>query len=165
MYKFLTKNGQTLALALGVLVVAFFLGSVFSGFDSMGYDMSTDLNKLTDEQQSEIGFFDGTIKITVFMIGAAFVLAFLIFGIFDLIKFPKNAIKFIIGLLVIGGVFFALYSSSQFDQAGRLATLNEKFDITEGISKFISGGIKTTLGLLIVSAAALVLGELWSLIK
>jgi len=104
-----------LALALGVLVVAFFLGSVFSGFDSMGYDMSTDLNKLTDEQQSEIGFFDGTIKITVFMIGAAFVLAFLIFGIFDLIKFPKNAIKFIIGLLVIGGVFFALYSSLEIE--------------------------------------------------
>ena len=165
MYKFLTKNGQSLALALGVLVVAFFLGSVFSGFDSMGYDMSTDLNKLTDEQQSEIGFFDGTIKVTVFMIGAAFILAFLVFGVFDLIKFPKNAIKFIIGLLVIGGVFFALYSSSSFDQMGRLAMLNEKFDITEGISKFISGGIKTTLGLLAVAGLAILADLVMSIVK
>ncbi|MEM9549498.1 MAG: hypothetical protein AAGA77_26240 [Bacteroidota bacterium] len=165
MYKFLTKNGQSLALALGVLVIAIFLISIYSGFSSAGYDMSTDLNKLSDAEQAKIGFFDAGIGITVAMIIIAFALAFVVFGIFDLIKFPKNAIKFAIGVIGLGIIFFALYSTSSFDTAGRMEMLNEKFAITESISKFISGGIKTTLGLLGFSAIAVVAGELWALFK
>jgi len=165
MYKFLTKNGQTMALGLGVLVIAIFLISIYSGFSSMGYDMSTDLNKLSDAEQAKIGFFDAGIGITVAMIIVAFVLAFVIFGIFDLIKFPKNAIKFAIGVLGLAIVFYALYATSSFDSAGRMEMLNEKFQITESISKFISGGIKTTLGLLGFSVIAVVVGELWALFK
>ena len=165
MYKFLTKNGQSLALGLGVLVIAIFFINIYSGFNAAGYDMSTALNKLPDEEQSAIGFFDAGIKLTVFMIVIAFALAFVVFGLTDLIKFPKNAIKIGGGILVIGIIFFLLYSSSSFDQAGRLAGLNEKFDITENISKFISGGIKTTLGLLGFAAISVVVGELWSQFK
>ncbi len=165
MYKFLTKNGQTMALGLGVLVIAIFLISVFTGLSNAGYDMSTDLNKLTDAEQAEIGFFDAGIKLTVFMIFIAFVLAFVVFGIFDLMKFPKNAIKFAIGVIGLAVVFFALYKTSSFDTAGRMELLNEKFEITESISKFISGGIKTTLGLLGFSVIAVIAGELWALFK
>lgn len=95
----------------------------------------------------------------------AFALAFVVFGLTDLIKFPKNAIKIGGGILFIGLVFFILYSTSSFDNTGRLIGLNEKFDITENISKFISGGIKTTLGLLGFSVIAVVLGEIWSQFK
>ena len=165
MYKFLTKNGQSLALALGVLVIAIFLISIYTGFSSSGYDMSTDLNKLSDAEQAEIGFFDAGIGLTVAMIAVAFALAFVVFGIFDLIKFPKNAIKFAIGVIGLAIIFFALYSTSSYDTAGRMEMLNEKFAITESISKFISGGIKTTLGLLGFSALAVVAGELWALFK
>lgn len=165
MYKFLTKNGQSLALGLGVLVIAIFLISIYSGFSSAGYDMSTDLNKLTDAEQAEIGFFDAGIMLTVIMIVVAFVLAFVVFGVFDLIKFPKNAIKFAIGALGLGIIFFALYATSSYDNAGRLEMLNANFNITESISKYISGGIKTTLGLLGFSAIAVVAGELWALFK
>ena len=165
MYKFLTKNGQSLALGLGVLVIAIFLISIYSGFSSMGYDMSTDLNKLTDAEQANIGFFDSGIALTVAMIIIAFALAFVVFGIFDLVKFPKNAIKFAIGVLGLAIVFYALYATSSFDTGGRLAKLNEDFEITPTISKFISGGIKTTLGLLGFSVIAVVVGELWALFK
>lgn len=165
MYKFLTKNGQSLALGLGVLVIAIFLINIYTGFNAANYDMSVDLNKLPDEEIAGIGFFDTGIFLTVCMIGIAFFLAFVVFGLTDLIKFPKNAIKIGGGLLVIGLIFFALYSTSSFDEAGRFAKLNNDFDITEGISKFISGGIKTTLGLLIFSGIALVVGELWSAFK
>lgn len=165
MYKFLTKNGQSMALGLGVLVIAIFLISIYSGFSSMGYDMSTDLNKLTDAEQAEIGFFNSGIALTVAMIVIAFVLAFVVFGIFDLVKFPKNAIKFGIGLVGLIIVFYILYSTSSFDSVGRLETLNERFEITESISKFISGGIKTTLGLLGFSVFAVIVGELWALFK
>ena len=165
MYKFLTKNGQSLALGLGVLVIAIFPISIYSGFSSAGYDMSTDLNKLSDAEQAEISFFDAGIGLTVAMIIVSFLLAFVVFGIFDLIKFPKNAVKFAIGVLGLAIVFYALYATSSFDTAGRLAKLNDDFDITPTISKFISGGIKTTLGLLGFSAFAVVVGELWSIFK
>ena len=165
MYKFLTKNGQSMAMGLGVLVIAIFLISIYSGFSSMGYDMSTDLNKLTDAEQANIGFFDAGIAITVAMIIIAFVLAFVVFGFFDLVKFPKTAIKFGIGLIGLVIVFYILYATSSFDNVGRIGFLNEKFDITESISKFISGGIKTTLGLLGFSILAVVVGELWSIFK
>lgn len=165
MYKFLTKNGQSLALGLGVLVIAIFLINIYTGFNAANYDMSVDLNKLPDAEIAGIGFFDTGIFLTVCMIGIAFFLAFIVFGLTDLIKFPKNAIKIGGGLLAIGLIFFALYSTSSFDEAGRFAKLNNDFDITEGISKFISGGIKTTLGLLIFSGIALVVGELWSAFK
>jgi hypothetical protein len=165
MYKFLTKNGQSMALGLGVLVIAIFLISIYSGFSSMGYDMSTDLNKLSDAEQAEIGFFDTGIWLTVAMIVIAFVLAFVVFGIYDLIKFPKNAIKFAVGVLGLAVVFYALYATSSFDSAGRMEMLNERFEITESISKFISGGIKTTLGLLGFSVLAVIAGELWAIFK
>ncbi|MDF1698141.1 MAG: hypothetical protein P1U56_19995 [Saprospiraceae bacterium] len=165
MYKFLTKNGQTMALGLGVLVIAIFLISIFMGFSDMGYNMSTDLNKLSDAEQADIGFFDAGIKLTVFMIAISFLLAFVVFGIFDLIKFPKNAIKFAIGALGLAIVFYALYATSSFDTGGRLTKLNDDFAITPAISKFISGGIKTTLGLLGFSVFAVIVGELWALFK
>ena len=165
MYKFLTKNGQSVALGLGVLVIAIFLISIYSGFSSSGYDMSTDLNKLSDAEQADIKFFDPGIFLTVVMIGLAFLLAFVVFGIFDLIKFPKNAIKFAIGAVALAVVFYALYATSSFDTAGRLEKLNDTFGITESISKFISGGIKTTLGLLGASVLAVIVGELWSIFK
>lgn len=165
MYKFLTKNGQSLALGLGVLVIAIFLISIYSGFNSMGYDMSTDLNKLTDAEQSEIQFFNSGIGLTVALIIIAFALAFVVFGIADLIKFPKNAIKFGIGAVGLVIIFYILYATSSFDTAGRMEMLNDRFAITESISKFISGGIKTTLGLLGFSILAVVVGELWSLFK
>ena len=165
MYKFLTKNGQSLALGLGVLVIAIFLISIYSGFSSAGYDMSTDLNKLSDAEQAEINFFDAGIGLTVALIIINFILAFVVFGILDLVKFPKNAIKFLIGAVALAIVFYILYATSNFDTSGRLATLNDTFGITEGISKFISGGIKTTLGLLGLSALAVIVGEVWSILK
>jgi hypothetical protein len=165
MYKFLTKNGQSLALGLGVLVIAIFLIGTYMGFSKMGYDMSTDLNKLSDAEQADIQFFTPGIILTVAMIVVAFVLAFVVFGITDLIKFPKTAIKFAIGFIGLIVVFYVLYATSSFDTAGKMELLNEKFEITESISKFISGGIKTTLGLLAFSVLAVLAGEIWALFK
>ena len=165
MYKFLTKNGQTLALVLGLVVIAIFFINIYTGFNSAGYDMSTDLNKLTDDQQAGIGFFDAGIKITVALIVIAFALAFVVFGFLDLIKFPKNAIKFGAGILVIGAIFFALYSASDMETGGKIGELHQRFDVTEGISKFISGGIKTTLGLLAIAVLAIIADLAMSAVK
>lgn len=165
MYKFLTKNGQAVALGLGVLVTAIFLISALSGLASAGYDVGTDLNKLTPEQKGAINFFNPGIGLTVGMAVLAGVLALVVFGITDLIKFPKSAIKFGLGLIALLAIFFILYSTASPEGTGKLATLIDKFAITPNVSKFITAGIWTTIGLAGVAAATMVLAEIRNIFK
>lgn len=164
MYNFLTKNGQTVALLLGILAIAIFLGSVFSGISSdPAIDLSTDLNKY--DGKSDIAFFNPGLGITIGMVLLAAALAIVVFGIINLIKFPKGAIKFGIGLVVLAAIFGGLYATSVMESAGKLGELHERFSITENVSKFISGGLKTTLGLAGVAFVSMVVLEVVNLFK
>lgn len=165
MYKFLIRNGQAVALGLGVLVTAIFLISVFTGLSSAGYDASTDLNALPDETKANIGFFDAGIKLTVFMIIIAGFLALVVFGIINLIKFPKAAMKFLAAFAVLAVIFGILYATSDVETAGKLGKVHQQFNVSDNASKMISGGIKTTLGLAAFSAIAIVLFELRNAFK
>ena len=166
MYNFLTKNGQMVALGLGILVIAIFLGSVVAGFNANEtIDMSTDLMNLDPEVRSGISFFNPGLGATVGLIILAAVLALVVFGIINILKFPKDAMKFGIGLVVLAVIFFALYATSSMEQAGKLGTLHERFGITEGVSKLISGGLKTTVGLAIAAFAIMVISEVRNIFK
>lgn len=165
MYKFLTKNGQPLALGLGVLVVAIFLISALTGMSGAGYDVGTDLNKLTAEQKGAITFFNPGIFLTVAMAAIAVILALVVFGIVDLIKFPKSAMKFGIGLIALLAVFFILYSTADPEGTGKLGELIDRFDVSESVSKFISAGISTTVGLAALAAIIMVLAEIRNMFK
>jgi len=165
MYKFLTKNGQGLALGLGLFVVAVFLITTFSGLSSAGYDMSTDLNKLTSEQKADISFFNPGLYLTLFLAGLALFLAFVVFLVTDLLKFPKSAMKIGIGFLALIAIFFILYSTADAEGAGKLGATIDKFNITPNVSKFISAGIFTTVGLLAASAVIIVLAEVRNMFK
>lgn len=157
MYKFLTKYGQTAALLLGVAVVAIFLISVMSGMGAAGYDMGTDLNDLPDEAKAAIGFFNTPIAITVAMAVICAVLAFVVFAIWDLIKFPKTAIKFLAGFVALIVIFFILKSSASTAMPGFEDKLAEN-GITDNISSFISAGIWTALGLVAIAVLTAVIG-------
>lgn len=165
MYKFLTKNGQTAALGLGVLVVAVFLISAFVGLGNSGYDVGTDLNKLTAEQKSAINFFNPGLYLTVAMAVVAGLLALVVFGVVDLIKFPKSALKFGAGFVALLAIFGILYSTADAEGAGKLGQLIDKFDITPSVSKFISAGIYTTVGLAAAAAGIMVVAEIRNLFK
>ena len=164
MYSFLTKHGQTAALGLGVLCIAIFLITTLSGISSAGYDMSTDLNALPDEAKDGIGFFNPGIGLTVFLVVACFVLA-LAFGLLNFVKFPKASMKAAIGLVAILVIFGILYATSSMESAGKLGMLHDKFSVSEGTSKFISGGIKTTVGLSIVAFFVMIGFEIRNLFK
>lgn len=164
MYKFLTKNGPTAALLLGLAIVAIFLISVFSGMGAAGYDMGTDLNDLPDDAKAAIGFFDLPIKLTVILAVLCAFLAFVAFGVWDLIKFPKSAIKFLIGFVVLLVIFFALKSSASPLMPGFEDKMTEN-GITDNISTFISAGIWTTIGLAVAAVAAMVLSEIRNAFK
>ena len=164
MYKLLTKYGQTGALLLGIAVTAIFLITVMSGLSSSGYDMGTDLNALDDEAKASIGFFNPGLWLTIILAVIAVVLAFVVFGIWDLIKYPKSAIKFLIGFVVLLVIFFVLYASANPEVVGFEDKMMQN-DITDGISKFISAGIWTTIGLLTVAFLAMILSEIRNAFK
>lgn len=164
MYKLLTKYGQTGALLVGILVTAIFLITVMSGLSSAGYDMGTDLNALDDEAKAAIGFFDAGLWLTIILAVIAIVLAFVVFGVWDLIKYPKQAIKFLIGFVVLLVLFFILYSSASPEVVGFEDKMMEN-DITPNISKFISAGIWTTIGLGGLAFLAMILSEIRNAFK
>lgn len=164
MYKLLTKYGQTGALLLGIAVTAIFLITVMSGLSSAGYDMGTDLNALDDEAKAAIGFFDAGLWLTIVLAIIAVALAFIVFGVWDLFKYPKQAIKFLIGFVVLIVIFFILYSSANPEVIGFEDKMMEN-EITPGISKFISAGIWTTIGLGSLAFLAMVLSEIRNAFK
>ncbi len=165
MYKLLVKHGQTMALGLGVLVIAIFLITVSTGLSNAGYDMSTDLNELTDAEKADINFFNPTLYITIFLAAACGILAFVVFGVGNILKFPKESMKFVGGFVGLLAVFGVVYAMANTDVSGKLASLVQREDITDGTLKFISGGITVTLVLCAAAAVIMVVSEVRNALK
>ncbi len=165
MYNFLLKRGQLLALLLGVGVVAIYLATVLSGLGTAGYSTSDDLNTiLKNNPGADFSFFDLGMKLTVGLIILAAAAAVL-FGLWQMLMSPKGALKGIIGVAVIAVLFFVLSNSSEAESTGKIGELVQRFDVSESVSKYISGGLKTTVILAAASALFMVLGEIRNLFK
>jgi len=167
MYELLAKKGQLFAIALGVIVVAIFLGSVIGGLSSGGYDMSSDLNKIMKSNPDQtFDFFDIGITLTGLLVVIAAAAAVL-FGLFQMISAPKNSIKAIVGIVVLVGIFFVLYttSSADLDSPIRDTILDPKFAVDENSSKLISGGLKTTFLMGAGAVLSMILFEIYNIFK
>ncbi len=166
LYNFLTGKGQLIALLLAILCVVIVLGSIFSGIGGAGYDVGTDLVSILKDPDStqEFNFFNAAIAIpmTLIIIAAA---ALVIFGLLSLVSDPKGSMKFIISAAVVLVVFFLFYSMSQSETTGKIFTLLQTNNIGEGTSKFISGGIKTTILLIVLSVISAIGGEVYNIFK
>jgi len=168
MYKFLTKHGQLLAILLGVLVVALFLGSVFSGLGAAGYGVGDDLNLiLKNAKQAEgpvpaFDFFNPGLGATLALAAIA-ALSALLFGIWQLITSPKESMKGILGIVALLAIFFAFYSSA--DPGNVAKDLLDRFTINDNVSNLITGGIATTLVLLGGAFVIMILAEVRNLFK
>jgi len=165
MYNLLLKHGQSMALGLGVLMIVIFLVTVSSGLSSAGYSMSTDLNGLEDEAKNAISFFNPIIALTIGLAVLAAVLAFVVFFITGMLKFPKESMKFIGGFVVLLIIFGIAYATSSEETTGRLTMLTEKFQVSGGTLKFINGGILVTILLCLSAAAMIVLSEVRNAFK
>lgn len=165
MYKFLTNRGQLFALLLGVAVIVIYLTSVFGGLSSAGYSVSDDLNQiLKNNPNTDFSFFNTGLGLTIGLILLAVALAVL-FGLFQILSSPKSSLKGIIGVAVIAILFFVLSSSATAESTGKIGELVQRFNISESVSKFISGGLTTTLILAGVAVVIMILGEIWNLFK
>lgn len=161
MYKFLTKNGQTLAFGLGVIITVVFLATVLSNVG--------EFTMMEEEKQDKTTIFNfglyGAIALTFI---AAIAMA--LFGIYHVVADFKGSIKGILGFAVLLVVFFVAYSTATTDVSPYIQGAIENFEkggaeFTGQNMKFISGGITTTLVLLAVAALAFIVSEVTNLFK
>ena len=164
MYQLLARKGQLFAIILGVGVTLIYLGTVLSGLSAKGYSTSDDLVQVLKNSDEQFSFFDLGLKMTIGLIVIALAAAVL-FGLWQLLTNIKGSMKIIIALAVILGVFFALYSSSGTDRTGVLGPTLQEFNISDNVSKLISGGLKTTLLLAGGAVVSMVLLEIYNIFK
>lgn len=165
MYELLAKKGQLFAIILGVGVVLIYFATVISGIGSAGYSMSDDLNQvLKNNPDQSFDFFNLGLTLTIGLVVIAAVIA-VGFGLWQMISSPKNSLKGIIGIAAIVALFFVLYSSADSDMASSIGKTVQKFNVSENISKMISGGILTTAIMAGASLAIMVIFEIYNLFK
>lgn len=165
LYNFFLKRGQLFALLLGVLAVAIVFMTAISGMGAAGFDTGTDLNAvLKNGGGNGFDFFNLAIMIPVVLTaGAAALWAF--FGLGRLVTNPKGSIVVLVAAVVLLALFFFLYSGSDAETTGRVGYVAEKFGVSNGVSKFISGGIKCTILLAVISIITTVVLEIVNLFK
>ncbi len=164
-YNIFNKHGQLIALGLGLLCILVAFAGIFGGLGSAGFDTSTDLNAVLKEGGGDgFNFFNGAITIPVLLAILA-VVVIAIFGVVGLITNPKGSITVIIAVGILLGLFLLLTQTSEVESSGKIANLMQKYDMSDGVSQRISGGIKTTVGLAILAFVGIVVMEIYNFFK
>ena len=167
MYNLLARKGQLFAIVLGLILIAIFLIPAISGLNSGGFGLGEiDLKVLSADDRSKVfGYFSPGITTTTYLVIFTAFLTFVVFGIINLIKFPKAGIRSIIAFAVLCIVFVILYKTSDAETTGKIGRLTQKYDISENTSKMISGGLKTTMGLAALAGIIMIVSEIRNLFK
>jgi hypothetical protein len=155
MYKFLAKNGQVVAFAVGVLITAGFLAGVMGGIDEF---MAT-----AEEQRNQSNIFNFGLYAVIALAVLGFAAA-LLFGLFQTLSNPKGAIKGIAGLVLLVVLYFAGQAMAGADTASILETRQE-FNVSDGQSAIINGSIMGGLILAGLTAIAFIGSEIINFIK
>ena len=159
MYRFLTKNGQTLAFGLGAAVVVISLLIIFTN--------SGDFAAIADENNPnryDTGIFDFIMYASAALIVLCAIAAVL-FGIYQVATNPKGAIKGLIGLALIVVLLVVLYSTADPNLDMLAVQAKDGFFVEPGESKFISGLIWTALAMAGGAVLALAVSEVISFFK
>jgi hypothetical protein len=158
-YKFLAKNGPTLAFALFVVCVVMSLIPIIGGV--------SDFSNVPVERQSyspEGGIFLAGIYISVALLVIAIIVAILL-SIFQVFSNPKASTKALISFGLVAVAFLAFYFMADAKGTGALANTIQTFNISEGISKLIGGGIQLSVFMLVGSFAIAIIMEIWNYFK
>jgi len=158
MYKFLTKNGQTMSFMVGLVITVIFLVMVFSGLEQFNT-----LDPKTTARESNLFNFGINAAVGLVVLCAIGMIAFVLLNI---VTNLKGNIKLLIGLGVIGVLFFVMFGGATYEAAGtpigdRLA----EYAITDGQNGFIVGGIWTALILTVGAFASFIILEILNFFK
>ena len=156
MYTFLTRNGQTIAFGLGLVVTVLMLLLIFGGVAEFEAIPDDDLSRY------DTTIFNFGLYAAIGLVILCFIAAVL-FGIYQLATNPKGALKGLAGLGAIVVLFFILYSSADAN-ADMLERLSD-FNVSTGQSQFITGAIATALILAAAGILATVVGEVINFFK
>lgn len=154
MYKFLTKNGQVLSFAVGAIISIIFILMAVNGTPD-GFD------ELPKEEQFTNNSFNFGLMGAVALVIIAFALA-IVFGVIQTATNPKGALKGIIGVVALVVVFFLAYSMG--DDTVKEIWASD-FDVTPGVSKYVSGALTTTFVLLGIAVLAFIVSEVRNFFK
>jgi len=156
MYKLLTKHGQMLAFGLGVLISAIFLISVFSGLE--------EFNSLGKEAKYETTIFNFGIMAVRALVILTFIMM-IAFGLYHVLTNLKGSIKGILGFVALLAIFGISYATATSETSELFTTLFEKFNVTDGNSKFITAAINTGLALCGIAGLSFVISEVRNFFK
>lgn len=161
MYKFLTKNGQTIAFGIGTLITVIFLIIVFAG--------ASEFSALPIEEQRETGIFNFGLVSSIALVILT-VIALLAFGIAEIFSNFKASAKGLIGFGILLLVFIIAFSTASGEPTPYIKGAIEKWmetgsEITPGNLKFISGGITTALVMVVAAVVAFVFSEVRNFFK
>ncbi len=158
-YKFLSKNGPTLAFGLFVVCVVISLIPIISGL--------SDFSAIPTENQAaseEGNIFMPGIYISVALLAIGTIIA-IVLSVLNVAINPKASMKALISFGILLVLFGILYSVADPTGSGSLAETIQRFEIGEGISKLIGGGITLTVIMLLGSAVITVVMELLGFFK
>ena len=162
MYNFLTKKGQLMAFLLGAISTVIVVGSILGSASKSMLD-SPDAAKMAPEI-ANTGILNTGLSVTVALIFIALAAA-VIFGLLNLVSNFKGSIKFIAGFAVMVILFFVLKSTADHETTGKIVETMQTFDISENLSKGISGAIKGTIAMAVVAVGSMIIFEILNLFK
>lgn len=160
MYKFLTKNGQLIAFAIGALITIIFLGVAFSGMDEFNSLAAMD-------KANESNIFNFGISASIFLTITCFLLMFA-FGVYQVATHFRSSVRGLIGFAVIILIFIVasnLVPSSIEEIPPYVAEPMKKYEVSMRNYGFISGGIMTAVVLSIGALLAFVGSEIRNFFK
>lgn len=156
MYEFLSKRGSTIALIVGLAIVVIYLGIVGSGAGVV--------DTTPKENWGEISVFNfGLYSVIVLLIIC--IAAAVLFSIYHVFANFKSSLTGLMGLAVIIIIFLIAYSMSAAVDSEKIGLLLQRFDVSEGLSKAISGGILTTIIMVLLALVSIIVAEIWNIFK
>ena len=163
MYKFLTKNGQTIAFGVGaLLVIVFYVLVLTNGNYATFTDMDADGVK--DPERYKFGMFNFGLVISVVLMFVGAIIA-AGFGIYQIATNFKNSIPGLIGLALLGVLFAIGYFTGAVETEGPVAYAANKFNVSDAQRKIINGSLYSGLILIVLAILGVIVSEIRNFFK
>lgn len=154
-YKFLSRNGVTVAFGASVLCILVTVVPIILGLSA--------LDPIPDKEKAfvpEGNIFYPGIYVSAILLAAAVILA-VVLSLVNLAKHPKEAKR----SLIATGILFALFAVLYVTSSGTIPENLLSFDVSETIYKVVSAGIALTLILGLAAVAAIFVMEVLNFFK
>ena len=163
MYKFLTKNGQTIAFGVGAFLVIVFYALVLSNGNFETFT-NMDAEGVKDPERYKFGMFNfGLIATIVLMIIGAVIAAG--FGVYQIATNFKNSIVGLVGLAVLGIIFAIGYFTGTVETEGPVHYAAQKFSVSDTQRKIINGSLYSGLILIALAVLGIIVSEIRNFFK